>query len=534
MITGRRFILPGAIAAAGLLITIALTLLSHAVYLRNQHHLLRLRTRDAGSLLTAAVPRIETTLALAAELADATGGDPAHFRDLLAPDVAAGPTHQFVSVSLWRLGTSAHQPLVVIGEQPKLGDPRRQDPGLFARAVGSGKLEVLGMLAAPDPRLGYAYAMPGLTTGYAVYAEASLPANRRSPISHNSAFEDLDYALYLGADEERADLLLTSSAHLPLRGTTATVRPDFGADKLTLVMAARGPLDGSLPQDLPWIILVGGALLSAAVGFGTLRLSERRRVAERLARELDEIAGENRRLYAQQHTIAHTLQQALLPERLPTIAGLEASALYRPGDDSVEVGGDWYDVIQTDPDHALLVVGDVSGRGLRAATTMAALRYAIHAYVLQDDPPDVILARLSKVLSRENDRQLATILCVLVDLPQRTITVTSAGHLPPLLVCDGAGTYVQIAVGVPIGADPTARYRSTTAAVPPGATLLAFTDGLVERRGEILDVGLGRLATAAVGGEHDPLPTLLDELVAELAGPHQDDTAIVGLRWPRT
>ena len=130
----------------------------------------------------------------------------------------------------------------------------------------------------------------------------------------------------------------------------------------------------------------------------------------------------------------------------------------RQASEGVDIGGDWYDVIDLEDGRLLLVVGDVSGRGLRAATTMAALRYAIHAYAAQHDAPTEILTKLSYLLDVADSGQLATILFALVDIDRREISVTSAGHLPPLLIQNGDGHYVHTEVGLPIGVEPGASY----------------------------------------------------------------------------
>ena len=226
-----------------------------------------------------------------------------------------------------------------------------------------------------------------------------------------------------------------------------------------------------------------------------MRLIQRRLHAEQLARSLEEVAEENRRLYSEQRTIAQTLQHALLPERAAEDPRGGDQRPLRGGVEGVDIGGDWYDLIALDDHRLLLVVGDVSGRGVRAAATMASLRYAIHAYAAQNDPPATILTKLSKLVNVGATGQLATILCALVDVEAHELTVTSAGHLPPLLISDGRGTFIQSAVGVPIGVNTGATYTSTAVSTPPAATLLAFTDGLVERRGESIDTGLARLQT---------------------------------------
>ena len=162
---------------------------------------------------------------------------------------------------------------------------------------------------------------------------------------------------------------------------------------------------------------------------------------------------------------------------------------------------------------------------------MAPLRYAIHAYAAQHDAPTEILTKLSYLLDVADSGQLATILFALVDIDRREISVTSAGHLPPLLIQNGDGHYVESEVGLPIGVEPGASYTSTTVSAPPASTLVAFTDGLIEHRGEDLDESLARLRQAAIGREV-PLSDLLTRLVSELqSGASADDIAIVGLRW---
>jgi serine phosphatase RsbU (regulator of sigma subunit) len=223
----------------------------------------------------------------------------------------------------------------------------------------------------------------------------------------------------------------------------------------------------------------------------------------------------------------------LLPEGLPVFAGLETSVLYVPAGEDIDIGGDWYDLVEVDGGRALVVVGDVSGHGLPAATTMASLRYAARAYATEQYGPGDLLTKLSDFVGRSEHDYFATVLCGLIDVEAHTLTIASAGHLAPLLISGKQAEFVELDPGVPIGVERTGPYPEVTISVPPRATLLAFTDGLVERRGEMLDAGLSRLRAAAIADARE-----LDELVAELGrdlaseGP-QDDTAILGIRWTR-
>lgn len=515
----------------GLIVTIVLALLSHSVYTRDQKHLLALRTRDAASLLAASLPGIETPLASAAELADATHGSRTQFVNFIAPYVGHGATPVFDSVSLWNLHDIGRGPVALVGVPPKLVTSRQNVAGFLRAASRSRNLSVLALLGQPDPRLGYEFNTPGKSSTYAAYGERRLPPTRHSPVGSTSAFHGLDYALYFGPRPLSSQLLLANVSQLPLPGVTSAQSVSFGDSKLTLVMSSRGSLDGSLPRELPWLILIGGLLVSAGAAGAILRLGQGRRQAERLAVELERVALENQQLYAEQRTIAQTLQHALLPAELPQPTGVEARGRYVAGEAGVEVGGDWYDVIELGTRCLLVVVGDVSGRGLPAATTMASLRFAIHAYAAQGDEPQEILTKLSGLISVTRERQIATVMCAKLDLDGREVRLATAGHLPPLLVEHGRARFLDQRVGLPLGVQPGSTYEVTTVATAEAATLLGFTDGLVERRGETLDTGLGRLRDAAQGANGD-LPGLLSKLVdTRPPGGGLDDIAIVGVRW---
>jgi serine phosphatase RsbU (regulator of sigma subunit) len=135
------------------------------------------------------------------------------------------------------------------------------------------------------------------------------------------------------------------------------------------------------------------------------------------------------------------------------------------------------------------------------------------------------------VLDLRREKHFATVLCGLADVTRREITFANAGHLPPLVIDGGSATFVETAVGPPIGVTRSAAYGSVTVAMPPGSTLLLYTDGLVERRNETLDDGLERLRTTAATAD-GPLETMLSRVLTELTpGGADDDTAMLGLRW---
>ncbi|MGH9018230.1 MAG: PP2C family protein-serine/threonine phosphatase, partial [Acidimicrobiales bacterium] len=204
---------------------------------------------------------------------------------------------------------------------------------------------------------------------------------------------------------------------------------------------------------------------------------------------------------------------------------------YEVSGEGTEVGGDWYDIIPVDDSRFFFVLGDVSGRGIGAATIMARLHFAVRAYAVQDDSPEQIMGKLGHLLTIEKDGSFATVLCALVDVPAHTVTLVNAGHPPPLLLDDGRGDYVRTTVFPPVGVQGTTPYEGSSFTVPAGGTIVAFTDGLVEKRNETIDAGLARLRDRAVGqpGDLDQLLTTI--LTESTTGGYDDDTAILAVRW---
>jgi hypothetical protein len=517
-----------AVLVVGLAVTGVLTWISAREYHHNETRLIELRAHDVAGALTSALPSVQTPLASAAALADATEGNVAKFKTFIAPYVGLGAGRPFISVSLWRL-SPAQGPVAVVGVPPALPSSGVDVSAFLRRAAASRTISVIGLLAGPNPRLGEAYT--GMSNGpFAAYGEEALPPSGYEPPQQNAAFNDLNYALYLGRSTKRADLLIASVRRLPLPGEHAIVRVPFGDAQFTVAVASRGSLAGPLPQRLPWLIAIVGSLLTLAATALIARLIERRLATERLAGELEAAAEENRRLYAEQRGIAQTLQHALLPASLPQLPGLQIGARYAAGAEGVDIGGDWYDLVELGDGRLLLVVGDVSGKGLSAARAMAALRFAIHAYSAQGDDPSAFLPKLSRLVNVQEDHHLATVLCAVVDAKSRRLSITNAGHLPPLMISDHSSEYLETPVGLPVGIEPDASYASVTVAVPAGATFLAFTDGLVERRGESIEAGLERLRSRVLAN-HASLDQLLTGVLHDLRNDAPDDTAVAGIRW---
>ena len=517
------------ILLVGLVVVGLLTWASWRSFQDNETRLLSTQAKEAGQVINAAVPTVQTPLAAAAELADATGGNVQDFRQFVQSFV--GTSGPFMSASLWRLDEPGAGPLTVVGAAPVLPSQAGQPGAFFDVAAQTSTLGVTGVLAGPSRRLGYEYHFVGRGP-YAAYAEVALPADRRAAVARNAAFSELHYAIYLGRGTQASNLLATDANHSLVTTKHATVVAPFGNSALTLVVAPRGTLGGALAADLPWIIAAAGVVFSAGAAVVAETLQRRRRRAETLAVALDHAAAEARALYAEQRSIAQTLEQALLPESLPQAAGLESACVYEPGSVGVEIGGDWYDLLPLDDGRVFFAVGDVSGRGVRAAAVMARLRFAMLAYARQGDSPAEILGKLSNILHIEESGHFATAVCGLIEVNCHQLVMANAGHLPPLLVDGASWTFLSDDVGPPIGVTERPQYNGLTVTVPSNATLVGFTDGLVERKGEAIDTGLKRLGAALVDHRELAIQPLLTTVVEELTREGtDDDAAILGVRW---
>ncbi|MGY1666073.1 PP2C family protein-serine/threonine phosphatase [Geodermatophilus sp. SYSU D00696] len=518
--TPRR--VAGLVAVVVLAVTAVLAVLAGQVNARAERDLLEREVAQAGTVLTTQVAVLTTRLADAGQVATATGGDPGAFERFAAARVSGA---DLVSLSLWRApGGGGAERLAVQGAEPA-GPGGNGFAAFLAGAPADGTLAVRGILPGDPDRLGYALRPAGDTAGLVVYAESVLPPDRRVEVPPDEAFGGLDFAVHLGRGTN-ADQLLYSTGPVPIRGETARSTVAFGDTAITVVGASPGSLTGALSSALPWIVTGVGVALAAAAARTAAAVLRRRGEAERLA-------AENERLYRQQRGIASTLQHALLPE-VPVLEGLEVAARYEARGDELEVGGDWYDVVARGPGCCVFVVGDISGSGLPAATTMAELRFAVRAYLAQGDDVTVVLARLRRLLDVSTDHRFATLLLGELDTATGRLRLACAGHFPPVLVTGGGACSLAVPVTPPVGVDAPAPAPVTEVRVPATGTLLAFTDGLVERRGEVIDTGLDRLRAAAAGLDGQPLPEALDDLMRTLtADGGGDDTVLLGMRWSR-
>jgi serine phosphatase RsbU (regulator of sigma subunit) len=512
------------VLVVGLVVTGLLTASSRLSYVHNEQHLSNLQTNLTASALGIAPADLERELGQAAAAAGEASDPVATFQRVIAPSLApAGP---FASASLVLVRSGHVQVLAHVGAKPINSPTGNVATMLYERAAKSATLVTTRVVGKGLQRFGYLMPFVAPSGTYIATAGQALPGSRRIAIPSNSPDAGLNIAIYFGKTTNPAALVETNVRHLPLTGTVSTAIVPFGSSVLTLVISPKSPLAGRWSELLPWGILTVGLLLTVALVVMTERLVRRRRAAEQLAEE-------NRRLYGEQRNVSLTLQRSLLPKELPTIDGVEFAARYIPGESVVEVGGDWYSAIAVDDHRFAFVVGDVSGRGLAAATIMAGLRYTIRAYAAIGYAPARILQIAAKEIDIDSDGHFATVLVGLVDNDRSEVTLANAGHLPPLLLTRERNEFIEVPVGLPLGiAAPV--YDSLTIPLEPNSTLIAYTDGLVERRNEGIDVGLERLRKAAsvdAPSVDDLLTSIVDHFFAEHVS--DDDTAILAIRWLR-
>ena len=236
----------------------------------------------------------------------------------------------------------------------------------------------------------------------------------------------------------------------------------------------------------------------------------------------------------QQRETAIALQRAILgPAQLPA----EFAARYEPATQPLEVGGDWYDVIRLPAGRIGIVVGDCVGHDLGAATIMGQLRSACRAVLLQNASPAQALAVMDQFAARVPDAMCSTAFCVILDPATGRFTYSSAGHPPGILAHpDGRAELLAEGRSLSLAIEPGRRRADAEGWLPPGAVLLLYTDGLVERRRRPLTAGIAAVAAALRDGRGLPVKDLASQVMAALApsGGYEDDVALVLYRHPAT
>ncbi|WP_448627616.1 SpoIIE family protein phosphatase [Geodermatophilus sp. URMC 64] len=313
---------------------------------------------------------------------------------------------------------------------------------------------------------------------------------------------------------------------------------EFGDDLLARVARDEEELQAGRELELRSLISVPLVVDGRSLGVITL-LGDRSRprftaadvdVAEQLALQVALVVDKAQRYELDVRT-SHTLQANLLPPPPPSVEGLALAVRYLPATRGVDVGGDFYDVVPLPDGAVALAVGDVVGHDITAAATMGQLHSVYRALLVDQPTPSAVIDRLQASWSLLGLQRMATALFATLEPATGQLRIASAGHLSPVLIAGGAAELLPVAPSRMLGAPPAPAPAAEWAGVlPPGATLLLFTDGLVESRSADLDDGLDRLlAAAARAGTADP-DELVDRLLGDLTGLHRaDDIALLAL-----
>jgi anti-sigma regulatory factor (Ser/Thr protein kinase) len=226
--------------------------------------------------------------------------------------------------------------------------------------------------------------------------------------------------------------------------------------------------------------------------------------------------------------LAETLQQNLLPS-LPVVPGLRFAAQYRPGAAETQVGGDWYDAIPLRSGNVAIVIGDVVGRGVEAAARMAHLQSAVRVYALESLRPAIVLERMNGFVFEGEQGGMVTLLYAIVDPGAGTMRLASAGHPPPLLLRpDEEPSFAETPPASPLGVTRFPLYEESVTTLDPEATLLFYTDGLVEGPGLPLVEGLEQLRRASSGRDLDP-ESLCSSVLSSIGPGSRDDVALLAV-----
>lgn len=346
-----------------------------------------------------------------------------------------------------------------------------------------------------------------------------------------------------GADQSRGD----DAAQLPhgtgLLGELVRNPRPLRVDDLTAHPRAAG-----FPEGHPVMTtLLGVPIAVRHTIYGNLYIADKQDGAftdddEQIVTALASAAGvaiENARLYERLRRATEEFQRRLLPD-LPSLPGLRLQARYQPSTQAPRIGGDWYDLVHLPDRVPCLMVGDVMGHGLEAATLMSQISNALRVIAYDEpEPPSRILHRLDEILHALYGGPMATVLVARLEAPaadgSRLLRWAGAGHLPPLLAtADHQARYLQVdPAGHPLGVDPALRRPDHEHVVPPGSTLLLHTDGLVEQRDRSLDDGMDQAAHIAASRATQPLDRMCDALLAQRGGMFHDDVALLAARIAR-
>ncbi|HEX3900900.1 MAG TPA: PP2C family protein-serine/threonine phosphatase [Mycobacteriales bacterium] len=491
-----------------------------------ENQLLSERSNEVGLVLKEAVDSLSSELHTVGGVLQATNSSPAAFRRASAALVAASKGND--SVALLQRSVNGFRVQLADGDAFAVGE---QIAGPIAvtlsRAAAVGDVlptQVMG--AGQDRTLGLALGPPAAPAGTVLYLQAALGTLGPPRAADTAPFNELRVVLYGTPTPIASQALVTTTSDIPLTGDVRTVPVAAGAASWSLQVSAAHPLVGATAANAQWLALAGGVALALLLALVVEVESRRRRSA------LD--------LYRNEHRLAEGLQRSLLPA-LPVVTGLELAARYLPGATGQQVGGDWYDVFELDGGYVGFVIGDVLGHDIDAAVLMSRVQTALRAHALVGEQPAAVLDRLDQLVQSLQTDRLVTVFYGLLEPADadgnRRLVFANAGHPPPLLHDPRNGTREideaeSILLGVPVLLTEPRSQKSIS--LPPDATLVFYTDGLIEVPGLSLTDLIAKLRETTTAAVRDASAAqVCERLVAKIhPTARRDDVAILVVQLP--
>lgn len=511
-------------SAAVLAVLLALTgtaaWLTHVIVRDQENRLLRERANEVDLVLGTSITATTTQLSTLGTIA--RDGGTTLFTQEAAADVTTGTSA--VTFALLRPAAGSY---VVIAEAGH-GLIKGETVGGLTATVLAAAQRGSAVVATPvlgsgaNRTLGFALGGTGAPAGTVVYRQSALGPVHAPRQAGTTPFHELRVVLYASTRPDPAQVLVTTTADLPLRGSVQYLPLTAGASHWLLGVSQIQPLVGSVAASAWWVVLISGIAGSVLIWLTLEQVARRRDAAVEL--------------YQREHRMAETLQRKLLPS-LPTLSGLDIASRYVAASDGQHVGGDWFDVFDLGDRHTGVVIGDVIGHDVDAAAAMAEVRSALRAYAWESSEPAPVIKRLARLVDAFDIAGLVTVVYGVLGPPDeagaRWFQWANAGHPPPLLQLpdghvDELGDGSSTVIGAP-SYEPRSQGRRL---LPPGAKLVLYTDGLVELPGVDLGHSLEhlRVALRCQTGDTSASDVCESMLRAQSIQRTRDDIAIVVVR----
>jgi hypothetical protein len=504
-----------------LVVAASATFGARTVVQSESHRLLRERTAEVQLVMSNSIADIPSELVPLGAALRATGGSASTFVAVAAATATTSTAH--LTYAWLRPSAAGWQVVAAEGGGLRTGQlVSGTVASTVAQAATGSEMLSTGVLGSGSDRtIGYAIGPPTAPTGTVLYRQNALGQVAAPRQAGTEPFSELDVVIYASGRPTPAQVLVTTTPHLPLSGDHRYQPLAAGASHWLLGVQARGTLVGAAAANSTWFVGSGAVFLAILVA-ALVEVEARRREAAMA-------------LYQGERLVAETFQRKLLPV-VPELPGLDVAARYVGGSAGQQIGGDWFDVFPIGAGQIGVVIGDVVGHDVSAATAMSQLRAALRAFAWLGDPPEVVIDRLDGMVDSFGVTELATLIYGVLDPPGsdgcRSLRLSNAGHPVPVAQDpDGTVRMIEGGSSVLLGTGADLPRTKATVSITPGTTLLFYTDGLVEVPGSMLDDGLRRLR-AVVEGHHpeDGAAALCDEILHSDRERGHDDIAILAIR----